>query len=552
MKTPAIRKFRQKLAQAQHVYGLWVTLESASITEMAVGLGLDWVVVDAEHGHLDWSDILEHIRATVRSETVVLVRIAELNLGLIKRALDIGADGVVVPWIESVEQLRQAVSFAHYPPAGVRGIGAERATCWGRCFSAHVDDANEHVLVVPIIETVTGGQSIELLCQVEGVDVFFLGPADYSSTAGYPGQWEGPGVAQQLLAIKDTVRRHGKHCGIVATSNENLLERREQGFSMLAVGLDGGLLLRSLSGALVAIGQDRQLTPDFLPDRIPSSAAKTPLATTRPAGFTPDRPEVINPRSSARRVELERGVIFQPLVGAHNNARKLTTGIVNFMPGAVLPYHTHPHGEAITLLSGEAAVEIEGRRYALEPLDNVYIRSGLAHAAFNTSASKPAQFHIAMDSHEPERTLVEDTFARRLMAQSENGPSGGEHVSRHATTPWYEPNAGARFQDYFNRDLGKSGMSGGYGIFQPGGRLPCHLHDFDESITIVEGTATCVVEGREYQLSDCATALAPRGRCHYFINHSKGPMAMIWVYAGDLPQRLVLDEKCCTLDGCPR
>ena len=94
-------------------------------------------------------------------------------------------------------------------------------------------------------------------------------------------------------------------------------------------------------------------------------------------------------------------------------------------------------------------------------------------------------------------------------------------------------------------------MSGGYGIFQPLGRLPCHLHDFDESITIVEGTATCVVEGRKYQLSNCATALAPRGRCHYFINQSKGPMAMIWVYAGDLPQRLVLDEKCCTLDGCP-
>src|SRR5260370_25921957 len=148
MKVSAIRKLRRKLAADEPVYGLWVTLESASITEMAVALGLDWVVVDAEHGHLDWSDILEHIRATVRSETVVLVRIAELNLGLIKRALDIGADGVVVPWIESVEQLRQAVAFAHYPPDGVRGIGAERATCWGRCMPAHVDEANEHVLVV--------------------------------------------------------------------------------------------------------------------------------------------------------------------------------------------------------------------------------------------------------------------------------------------------------------------------------------------------------------------------------------------------------------------
>src|ERR1044071_5237482 len=132
MKIGAIKALREKLAAGREVYGLWITLESASIPEMAVALGLDWVVIDAEHGHLDWKEILEHVRATVRSDTVALVRIAELNGGLIKRALDIGADGVVIPWIESAEQLRQAVAFARYPLEGVRGIGAERATCWGQ------------------------------------------------------------------------------------------------------------------------------------------------------------------------------------------------------------------------------------------------------------------------------------------------------------------------------------------------------------------------------------------------------------------------------------
>src|SRR6266568_8293079 len=124
MKTLAIKRLREKLAADQAVYGLWVTLESASISEMAVALGLDWLVIDAEHGHLDWNEILEHIRATVRSDTVVLVRVAELNAGLIKRALDIGADGVVIPWIETAEQLKQAVAFARYPTDGMRGIGA--------------------------------------------------------------------------------------------------------------------------------------------------------------------------------------------------------------------------------------------------------------------------------------------------------------------------------------------------------------------------------------------------------------------------------------------
>src|SRR3954447_5288394 len=144
MKTPALRKLREKLAANQPLYGLWVTLESPSISEMAAALGLDWIVIDAEHGHLDWKDIVEHLRATVRSDTVALVRLAELNSGLIKRALDLGADGVVIPWVESAEQLRQAISFARYPLEGVRGIGAERATAWGQALVEHTAEANEH------------------------------------------------------------------------------------------------------------------------------------------------------------------------------------------------------------------------------------------------------------------------------------------------------------------------------------------------------------------------------------------------------------------------
>jgi 2-keto-3-deoxy-L-rhamnonate aldolase RhmA len=266
MNTFAIRKLREKLSAGQAVYGLWVTLDSASVTEMAVALGLDWVVIDAEHGHLDWNEIVEHLRAAVRSETVALVRIAELDRGLIKRALDIGADGVVVPWMETEDQLRQAVAFARYPPEGCRGIGGERATGWGECLAEHTAEANDHVLVVPIIESVQAIAAVPRMCQVDGVDVFFFGPADFSSTAGYRGQWEGPGVARQILELKDTIRRSGKHCGVVATGTANLAERFEQGFRMLALGLDGGLLLRSLHESLAAVGRDCKITSGFLVD----------------------------------------------------------------------------------------------------------------------------------------------------------------------------------------------------------------------------------------------------------------------------------------------
>src|SRR6185503_13126441 len=153
MKTTAIKKLMQKLAADEPVYGMWVTLESPSITEMAVALGVHWVVIDAEHGHLDWDEIVNHIRATVRSDTVALVRLTEHSISLVKRALDIGADGIIIPWMETADRLREAVTFAHYPPAGMRGIGAERATGWGQCIPQHISEANEHILVVPLIES---------------------------------------------------------------------------------------------------------------------------------------------------------------------------------------------------------------------------------------------------------------------------------------------------------------------------------------------------------------------------------------------------------------
>ena len=94
-------------------------------------------------------------------------------------------------------------------------------------------------------------------------------------------------------------------------------------------------------------------------------------------------------------------------------------------------------------------------------------------------------------------------------------------------------------------------MSGGYARFMPGGRLPAHVHDFDESICIINGAASCLVEGRPYAMSQCATAMVPRGRVHYFINDSNAPMDMIWVYAGPMPERIVVHEACATAAGNP-
>jgi phosphoglycerate dehydrogenase-like enzyme/2-keto-3-deoxy-L-rhamnonate aldolase RhmA len=263
MKPAAVQALRRTLAADRPAFGLWVTLESPSITEMAVALGLDWVVIDAEHGHLDWKDITNHLRAAVRSDTVALVRVAELNGGLIKRALDVGADGVVIPWVESADELERAVSYALYPPDGLRGIGAERATAWGQALAEHTGVANEHVLVVPIIETVRGAAAVPEMCKVPGVELLWFGPADFSASAGYRGQWEGPGVAEEIVRLKDAIRRAGKACGILATGDADVRRRLDQGIRAIGLGADAGLLIRSLRMSLAVVGRDRVMKADL-------------------------------------------------------------------------------------------------------------------------------------------------------------------------------------------------------------------------------------------------------------------------------------------------
>ncbi len=265
MKVSALKEFQAKLAADEPVYGLWVTLESASITDMAVSLGVDWVVIDAEHGHLDWKEVNEHVRACLRSDSIVLVRLAERSTALTKRALDIGADGVVIPWVETVEDVEEAVKDCRYPPEGRRGIGGERATAWGQCMAEHTAVANDHVLVVPLIERAGAAANVSQMCEVDGVEIFFFGPADYSASAGHRGQWEGPGVADEILSLKDTIRAAGKHCGVLATSCDNLLERKAQGFRMIGLGSDSGLLIRSLRQSLQSVDRETAPTPEIKP-----------------------------------------------------------------------------------------------------------------------------------------------------------------------------------------------------------------------------------------------------------------------------------------------
>ena len=223
---------------------------------MACRLGFDWVVVDAEHGYLDMKNVMEHIRVANLMNVPCLVRIAETQEGLVKRILDIGADGIIVPQVRSVEDVRRAVALSKYPPEGKRGIGAERSTRWGMAIDQCVPRANKNTLVISMMETVEAGDSVEQLMDVPGLDGFFFGPHDYSASSGYPGAWgDPPEVMDKLMDVQRRIRARGLPCGIVAFDPADIPKRLEEGFRMMGLGFDTGLMIRAAMQALDAAGR---------------------------------------------------------------------------------------------------------------------------------------------------------------------------------------------------------------------------------------------------------------------------------------------------------
>jgi quercetin dioxygenase-like cupin family protein len=230
-------------------------------------------------------------------------------------------------------------------------------------------------------------------------------------------------------------------------------------------------------------------------------------------------------------------------VSGPQGAQGLTTCMAVCEPGARLPYHTHPTGEAITVVAGKAAVYVEGRRYLLEPFDAIHIPAEVPHGLENAASDRPAIMHTAFPTDMPSRTFLEDTFGVVDREATDDGVP--EHLTRSARAEQYDLGNGVLSCDLFAGRLGSQGMCGGYALFQPGTGLPCHYHEYDESITIVSGTAICQVAGEEYTLGNMDTACIPVQRPHRFFNPGPGPMEMIWVYAGDEPMRVEVPQGRC-------
>lgn len=240
------------------------------------------------------------------------------------------------------------------------------------------------------------------------------------------------------------------------------------------------------------------------------------------------------------------GVDLSTFVSSACGADSFSTGIARFQPGAILPYHRHGFSEAVTIVEGKARILSEGRSYLLTVREAVHFPAGTAHQVENADTERELVAHWAFATNTPTRELVSQSFLTTDRGAEQPDAGDPEHIIRYREESIYELSKNAFFLDLFARRYGSDGICGGHGRFLSGASLPCHTHDYDESITIMKGRAVCLVQGRRYELSDCDTAFIPRGLPHRFLNLSEDAMEMVWVYAGSEPDRQIIDAGYCS------
>jgi 2-keto-3-deoxy-L-rhamnonate aldolase RhmA len=229
-------ELKRRLKEGEQLYGTWITVESPIMTEMMSSLGFDYFVIDTEHAPLKMLMVQTLMQAMrPNTKTIPIVRVWWNSLVAIKRALDIGASGILVPWVNSKEEAELAVKATRYAPNGLRGCGPRRA---GLFDPDYLKTADEEILVVVQIETKQAVKNIEDICNVEGVDATYIGPADLSASLGHLGNMSHPDVQKAIDIVFDASKAAGIGTGIHQASGSTIPERMKKGYNLVTIGND--------------------------------------------------------------------------------------------------------------------------------------------------------------------------------------------------------------------------------------------------------------------------------------------------------------------------
>lgn len=240
--------FKRALRDGKVQIGLWSVLANAAVAELLGASGYDWLLIDMEHAPNELPGVQAQLQALRGSATAPIVRPPWNDMVWVKRVLDLGAQTLLVPYVETAAEAAQAVSFMRYPPAGRRGVaGGTRATQWGR-IRDYYKRAEEELCLLVQVESRRGLENLDAIAATPGVDGVFIGPADLSADMGHLGEPQHPEVQ---AAIEDAVRRiraANKAAGILARGEEGARRWLSAGCSFVAAGVDAALLARAADG----------------------------------------------------------------------------------------------------------------------------------------------------------------------------------------------------------------------------------------------------------------------------------------------------------------
>jgi 4-hydroxy-2-oxoheptanedioate aldolase len=237
--------FKAALAQGKLQIGIWSSLCSNIAADILSDCGFDWILLDTEHSPNEIPDLVGQLQAVRGGTATPIIRPAWNDAVLAKRALDIGAQTLLFPYVQNAEEAKRAVESTRYPPQGIRGVSvAARASRYGRT-PGYLGKANTEICVLVQVETRSALNELEAIARVDGVDGVFIGPSDLAASLGHIGNPAHPDVQ---AAIKDAVTRLkkvGKPAGILTANEDEARRYIEWGFLFVAVGADVGLLAKN-------------------------------------------------------------------------------------------------------------------------------------------------------------------------------------------------------------------------------------------------------------------------------------------------------------------
>lgn len=239
----AVESIRARLRAGQSSIGSWIQIPHASIAEIMGAAGYDWVALDLEHGSIAVHQLPDLCRALELGGTLPLARVAQGAAKDCKQALDAGCGGIIVPMVESADELRRVRDACRWPPAGTRGVAFARANLFGERFDAYVKEAQSPLLVA-MIENRKAVEQLAEIVKVEGLDAILVGPYDLSASLGRTAQFTHPEFEATMTRILDVARAAGMPCGVhvVMPSPEELERREAAGFRFIAYGIDSVIL----------------------------------------------------------------------------------------------------------------------------------------------------------------------------------------------------------------------------------------------------------------------------------------------------------------------